>query len=455
MGSWLLPGALAAVACQDPRTGASAPRDPAPDSSKEPIAEKASANSSPDATATEPARPSARLPLSKGDQTFAGYPRGLEWPRRLAFTGAPRGVLVVWSRPDPAADASDVLAVLLDDRGLVRGAPRLVQRTRGLILDIAVDRRDGAAWIAWTALLAGTPGPHVDVTAIEVEVDLSGVHPPISIDRFTTLTWPDAPMIRVRDLASGHAAVAAPAAVVDCTDPLAALGAPCSGFALTWVHADGTTIRAGHAGSPGFDPGAGSLIDLGAGVLFDSWAWHRQPTFSTMYAPYDGSLAAPPVDIVHCRPPFSRMWSGSQLATLCEYERAEPGQRCKHNAYTEDEGKCHRIHVVDRNNRRVTPPTPLLAPMRRYLEYCQGGDVVVELRWSGGGLVVDPRRPGASLHYFVGAWTGRHAIDVYPDGERERWVCMGKDFGLDDHLDDLEDPFPLDPRDPAPIPALP
>ena len=459
----ILCGALTVAACQDPTTpaephalapplqlepAAPPPAHPAP---ANPQTEAPLATPTPDPPTQSP--PSDPAPTTK--PTDAAHPLPTHTPGPLDATAVDRGVLVVWSRHDIDTDKSDLLAVLLDDRGLVRDAPRLVRRTSGQILDLAVHRRDGAAWIAWVALLAEEPRPRALVAALQLEADLSGAHPPITLDQFSDenlLAWNDRALIRVRDLASGHAAVAAAAATARCTDIVRERPTDCPGYKLAWVHQDGSIIRAGHTGPDGGDPGIGSLIDVGTGVLFDTWAWHGGATFSTMFAAYDQPVSPAPFEVVHCRPPFTRLWSGSELVTLCPNDFAEDGQQCQHNGVAEAEGECQRIHVTAPGPIKPSP----IAMMTFRKQRCINRKPVLELRWPGGKRILDVQAPGASFDDLVGVWTGSHDITVNPDGTRERWNCGKRELELDGYDDrDRDIEFPLDPQDPRPLPALP
>lgn len=451
----LLCGPLTVAACQDPATPAGPPALPtAQEPAAPPPAPADPPAEAPPATPT-PGPPSSSPP---GDPAPTGRPTGPDpivaaTPGPLAATAVERGVLVVWSRHDIDADRSDLLAVLLDDRGRVRDAPRLIRRTSGRILDLAVHRRDGAAWLAWLALLAEDPRPRALVAALQLEPDLSGVHPPITLDQFSDpdlLDWDDRALIRVRDLASGHAAVASAAARARCTDTVRERPTDCPGYKLAWVHQDGSIVRAGHTGPDGGDPGLGSLIDVGTGVLLDTWAWHGGATFSTMFAAYDLPVGPAPLDIVQCRPPFTRLWSGSELVTLCPHELAEDGQQCRHNGVAEAEGECQRMHITAPDRREPGPITMMTSRKER----CVGKRPVLELRWPGGERILDLQAPGASFDDLIGTWTGDYTITVNPDGSRERRRCGKSELTLDP-TDERDLPLDLDPRDPRPLPALP
>ena len=187
-------------------------------------------------------------------------------------------------------------------------------------------------------------------------------------------------------------------------------------------------------------------------MLFDTWAWHGGATFSTMFAAYDQPVSPAPFEVVHCRPPFTRLWSGSELVTLCPNDFAEDGQQCQHNGVAEAEGECQRIHVTAPGPIKPSP----IAMMTFRKQRCINRKPVLELRWPGGKRILDVQAPGASFDDLVGVWTGSHDITVNPDGTRERWNCGKRELELDEYDDrDRDIEFPLDPQDPRPLPALP
>lgn len=384
---------------------------------------------------TPPEAPATPLPLAPGDSYTTGP---------VATTAIDRGVLLVWSRHDAATNKSDVLAQLLDDRGAPQGQPRLVRRTSGEVLDLAVDRRGPAAWIAWVAKLSGEAElTRALAAAVRIEPDLSGMHSPLSLHQFVSPDlelWPRK-LVRVRALADGGAAIAAVSTRAECTDIVTRRKSKCAGHDLRWVRADGTHSLAAHVGADGGEPDLDSLVDVGTGVLLDLHAWHGGATYKTIYAAYHKPASAPPFAIHHCRPPFIRAWTGDRLITLCPDDYANESETCPLTGDPPDALNCYRVHTGE-------AATPLLAETRR----CVDGRPVIDLRWQGGELRLDPHAPGASMDLGLGAWTGTHGVELVDGGARELRACT--ESGEYAPIDAPGDTLPLAP-DPASVRAIP
>jgi hypothetical protein len=367
-------------------------------------------------SAPEPPPPGPPRVEQPPDGDPAPAPTASYTPGPLAATAIADGVLLVWSRHDSETNKSEILGLQLDDRGDARGEPRLIRRTSGNILDLAVDRRDGTAWIAWVAQLSTAPDlPRALIAAIQIEPDLSAMRAPITLGQFVANdldTWPDRDLVDVLDLADDAAAIAATGTDAECTDIVTDRKTRCFGFDLHWLRADGTHTVAGKAGTDGGDPGTGELVDVGTGVLFDIWAWHGGATHTTIYAPYQLPLATPPFPIHQCRPPFTRSWTGSELVTICPDDYSEDD--CAGGIASEP-GACTRVHTAVRDDRAV--------PLREQTRRCAAGRPVLDLRTKGGKIRLDPHAAGASIDLDLGVWTGTHAVKLTSDGARELWTC--------------------------------
>jgi hypothetical protein len=339
--------------------------------------------------------------------------------------------LLVWSRPAAEDGKSEVLALLLDERGLERGVPSLLRTTSGEVVALAVHRRDGDAWIAWLSRVAEDPRPRNLVAAVRIAADLSAMTAPITVSQFVGGEELADPEIRVLDLEDGGAAVGAPGESAKCIDAAEGGDARCPGFDLFWVGTNGKLERAAHFGADGGDAAVGSLVDVGTGVLFDAWAWHGGPTYGDAFARYGAAASAPPVSLPVCRPPYERGFTGKEIVTLCDADFAEDGERCP---LPGEEDSCSRVHAVRLDGKLVTPsgaPTsgaPLVAATKR----CEDGHPVLEVRWKDGKLVLDPQKADASLDVDLGVWTGTHALTF---GPRERWTCTPKgELVLDERI---------------------
>lgn len=389
-------------------------------------ASPAPASSAPASSA--PASPAPASPAPAGAQPEP--PVSTATPGPVAVTALADGALVVWSRHDFEAERSELLVLLLDELGQPREEPRLLRRTSGEVLDLAVSRKEGQAWVAWVALLGSEPRPRGLLAAMMVAPDLSMALPPITLGQFSTpnfLNWPGRDMVRVLALAGDEAVVAGVGADARCTDIVDGRDTKCPGFELHWLRPDGTSTRAAHFGADGGDPGVGSLIDVGTGALLDVWAWHGGPTFASSYAPYGRESTPAPFRLITCRPPFSRAWTGAELVTLCASDYLAEGERCPLLDAAEPD-LCPRIHavrtgdVVVTRTRGASDKRPALTSER---VFCRGGRPVKEVAWAGGKLLLDPQRAGASLDEGLGAWTGSRALRLGEAEALERWKCEG------------------------------
>lgn len=458
--AWCLRGALILAACQTTapaqpaKPTAATPTTPAPPTPAQPVPSDTPSSPVPSDTPDSPVPSDTPSDPTAAPDHAVSYTQG---PLRAA--AVPDGVLVVWSR-HADADKSEILAVLLDAEGRVRGAPRLVRRTSGVLLDLEVHHNNGSAWIAWVAQLAELPRPRALVAAMWLAPDLSAVRPPATLGQFSDESisaWPERDMLRLLALADGSAAVASAGPPAECADIVTDRKTKCPGFDLSWVAQDGTITRAGRGGADGGDPGVASLVDTGAGVLLDTWAWHGGATTARLYAAYGQPLADPPLRLLDCHPPFARGFTGDALVTLCPSEYPDEGERCPVLDPDDDDERCMRIDVVRLDGTPVTPkraPPRLTTVTTRKLR-CVAGRPLVELGWKGGSVRLDPHAPGASLALpELGVWTGRHAIKIAADGTRERWSCDKARFTL---AEALTDSFPLDAQASIlrPIPAPP
>lgn len=418
--------ALALVACEGrpaaqpgAQPGASATASPpaGPEASPvttpaPPAPPPATATPSPADAKVAPTPPAPTLPTPAPDATFDG-PTAL-----VALEG---GALVVWSRHDAEAGKSDLLVASLDERGVPVGEARLLRRTSGEVLDVSASRKGGDVWIAWLSLLAADPRPRALVAAARLASDLSSVSSPITLNQFSEgdiLDWPGGAMLRALALADGEGVIAARSRKAECTDTVEGHPTTCPGFDLFWVRPDDTFTLAGHFGADGGDPGLGSLVDVGTGVLFDVWAWHGGPTFASAFASRGQPIGEPPFPLLDCRPPFSRGWTGAELVTLCPADYADEGERCVVDGVPAEEETCARLSVVRPGGKRSPAP-----PLTSQKERCHDGHPVVEVAHAKGKLRLDPQRPGASLDLDLGEWTGRFLLSATNNGVGARRRC--------------------------------
>lgn len=339
------------------------------------------------------------------------------------MTAVSGGALLVWARFDHETDRSELLAALLDHRGTPIGAPRLLRRTSGEVLAVAVSRDSDAAWLAWISLLASDPRPRGLLAAMRVRTDLSTISAPLTLHQFSSeqleLGTPD---LEILSLSDGTAAVAATGAEAPCIDIVENRPTDCPGFDLFWVRPDGTSTHAHHFGVDGGDPRLGTLVDIGSGVVLDAWAWHGGPTFASVFARRGQLASKPPVPLVTCRPPFARVVTDNLLVTLCPEDYADERERCVVDGIPAMEGSCDHLHRV-RLDLPIRPPAAIKDALTSSRRRCHAGHPVLDVAWKGGRLRIDPRHPDALRDLELGVWTERHALTVTGDGKGERRRC--------------------------------
>jgi hypothetical protein len=343
------------------------------------------------------------------------------------MTAVDAGALVVWARPAAVSGKSELLATLLDADGSPRGIPTVLRTTSGGVVAVAVHRKDGHAWLAWSSTLAGSSHPRMLVAASRLAVDLSSISTPVTIGQFASDEISDD--LRVLALADGGAAVASAWSTTRCKDVATGDSTQCTGYALHWVGDDGSVRRAAHFGVDGGDGAMGSIVDVGTGVLVDAFAWHGGFTSGDAFARYGEESEPSPFEVVHCRPPMIRAWTGSELVTLCDGDEADERERCP---ITGEDGLCSRVHAVRLDGDEVTPAsreTIIGAPQISLRTRCKDGHPVLEVGWRGGKLVLDPQAPGSSTEALaVGTWTGKLALHTDDRGTivRERCTSAGR-----------------------------
>lgn len=344
-------------------------------------------------------------------------------PGPLDYAAGTTGVLVVWTRTD--GEHSDIFARRLDARGVELGAPRLIRRVDGELLDIAVATAGGRAHIAWISAIDSEPlddrpdlPPRGEVFAVEVADDLSTMAAPLLVDRFTdsVLTLWGGKYLRLLAPSPDTAIIASLGATVNCRRMHRRGDSPCPGYHMFRLRS-GAAIHVGQVGIDGGQTDMGTLVDVGAGFLLDVWGWHGGATYGEIFLPRDRDVAAAPrFPRVQCPPPVRRGFDGRNLVSLCADECGDDGA----------ERACGSIHAVGLDGRLVTPRrAPNGAPVTGKLARCHQGRPVLEYTWEGGQHRLDPQAPGASLDLRaeLGVWLGEYAVQIAPDGRLRRYRC--------------------------------
>ncbi|MFY0537485.1 hypothetical protein [Nannocystis pusilla] len=105
----------------------------------------------------------------------------------------------------------------------------------------------------------------------------------------------------------------------------------------------------------------GALVDVGAGVLLDVWAWHGGPSYADLYLPRGAARAATPkFRRVRCRPPFRRGFDGEALVSWCAGDDAGLDERCRLS--DDPAARCTQLHLVTLRDRLLTPRSARRAP---------------------------------------------------------------------------------------------
>ncbi|MBZ5707778.1 hypothetical protein [Nannocystis pusilla] len=340
----------------------------------------------------------------------------------LDYAASSTGVLLAWSRRRD--DAGEIVVQSLDRRGVPQGGPRLVLRSDGEVVDLALSTAGGGAWIAYVAALEFDP-PAGLVGAVALADDLSATSAPLVLDRFSheaLVAW-DSERVRVQALGRGTAIVAALGAAVACRDRVRGGQRPCPGYHMYRI--DGAAfVEVAQVGVDGGQSDMGALLDVGAGHLLDVWAWHGGPSHAGIYLPRGaGKAATPKFRRIDCRPPIRRGFDGAALVTFCADDL---DARCHLAVGPGDDDACDRFHAVDLADRVLTPRQQPHGPAITSQQLrCHDGHPVLDIAWKGGQRRLDPQAPRAALDLRpeIGVWTGELGVRVAADGRIDRFRC--------------------------------
>ncbi|MCY0988573.1 hypothetical protein OV203_15680 [Nannocystis sp. ILAH1] len=400
-------GALVLLACPS-----SSPRpalDPPPRAAAEPATEAQQ-------------RPAAHAPADPPKPDVAPPPDAAT-PGPLDYAASLTGVLVVWSRHD--GETSEIVAQQLDPRGSPLAPPRHVLRTEGEIVDLAVSTAKGHAWLAYVAEIEA-PSGLLGAAVLAPDLSVTGAR---VLDRFTAdaLSAWGGDRVRVLALAPDDAVIAAIGAPVQCRDRVVGGTRACPGYHLYTMR--GGDFKDNHVAEVGVDGGQsdmGALVDVGAGVLLDVWAWHGGPSHADLYLPRGATKAATPkFRRVRCRPPFRRGFDGEALVSWCAGDDAGLDERCRLS--DDPAARCTQLHLVTLKDRVLTPRSaPQGAPLTALTLRCSAGRPVLDVAWDGGSRRLDPQAPGAALDLRpeLGVWTGEYGVQIAEDGQITRYRCQ-------------------------------
>ncbi len=352
------------------------------------------------------------------------------------------GAVVVWSSPSP--EGSDVIALRLDADGHTAGEARRLASVRGTIDALDADARDGVLWVVWAAN-RGTEGRwmlrHTALLTADESLSRSAGPGMLADAR----VWPiqrrwTAPFAHVRAGDDGTALVLASGDNVPC--PLAALPpgvghghwVDCAGWQWMRVGLDRRAMWDYRAGMARPENAPGMLTRVPNGWIYahgpvDAVSGPRlilDPAGHRVVPGFGGTSRVLPAfldTLSPCTAPRIA-WTGDAFVSRCEPTEASG----------EPSGTVW-VRVVRDDGTAVTPARATVTRATGETIRCAGGRPVVELRWEGGSVRLDPTRAESSFALadwdgegiFHGArsvvWAGRALVGVSPSGALHRWAC--------------------------------
>jgi hypothetical protein len=352
------------------------------------------------------------------------------------------GAVAVWTLP--SGDDTALLAQRLDADGNRLGSPRRLGVARGRLDALDVDARHGVLWVAW-ASNRGTAGRWMlrATGVLTASDDLTATRAPVTL--FDTRVWPiqrrwTRAFAEVRAGDDGTATVLASGDNVPC--PLAAVPVAgrlnwvdCAGWQWFRVSAEGRLIAEGRGGMARPEMAPASLTAVHGG-----WAFARGPLdatsaprvvldpagYRTLLSGGTTSRVLPAfLDTIAMCGDARLAWTGDAFVVRCTPDAS----------LGEPEGTVW-IRVVRDDGTAATTARNTVSRATGEVLHCVDGRAVIDLRWEGGSLRVDPSREGASLRLErwdsggvlggveAAAWAGRAVVGVDATrGRFLRWAC--------------------------------
>lgn len=346
------------------------------------------------------------------------------------------GAAVVWSTA--GAGGSEVLAQAVDADGVATGAPRVLRAVPGRVEALDVDARHGLLWVAFASSMGTLGRWQLRRTGAFVATDdLATARGPVIFEDLRV--WPIERRWRevfaeVRAGDDGTAAVLLASDNTACpTGGVAggrALWVDCAGWKWFRISSRPRVLTDGHGGAmrPEYAPGGLTRVRQG---------W----TFARGAAEGLGDASRVVFDPIHAGLQTRVLAAMTETVSLCESPRvAWTGEAwvatCRPaESLREPEGTLW-VRAVRADGTALTPARAMTARLAGEVLRCHLGRPMVELRWEGGVLRIDPAHPDASLRLeawnaggvFDGlaavVWAGRVLVGVSGStGALRRWRC--------------------------------
>lgn len=387
---------------------------PAADAAAVSTSDNRDASAAASASATHAASASTMLARAPAELADAGDTDSVTATAVVGFAG---GAVLVYAVRD--GDKSNIIGRVLDAEGRRRGPARLVRRTSGTISGLAIAAREGVVWIAWGSSLESDE-KHL-AAAVRTDTSLGAVSAPVTLVHETLDSGQPNHWVHVLALPSGGAIVATRGAgqAIKCMfaaqHPSDHCRAP--GYKVIKVSPDGGTSVLAHRTIDGNPLELAPLVDVGGSVAVRAWAWHGGAMHDDRIIAYEESAEPPSFVFSFCNPPYSQVWTGDELVTLCDrdYPDGANGERCA--GAQEGEG-CPRVL---RSPASGANPERRGSLVRAIDDVCADGHPAVRItRGDGSRTIMDSMKTGGTSPRFAG-WTGKVLLEApHQGGEAEQ-----------------------------------
>ena len=352
------------------------------------------------------------------------------------------GAVVVWTLP--SGDDTAIIAQRLDADGARVGPARRLGLARGHVAAMDADARHGVLWVAWVSDRGAQGRWQLRASgALTAADDLSSARAPVTLSDLRV--WPIARrwtrlFAEVRAGDDGTATMLASGDNVPC--PLSQVPVAgrlnwvdCAGWQWFRLQVDGRVMAEGRGGMARPEMAPSSLTWARGG-----WAYARGPLdavsaprvvldpagYRTLLGGGTTSRLLPAFldTISTCAEPRVA-WTGSAFVVRCTPDAS----------LGEPEGTAW-VRVVRDDGTAATPARNTVTRLNGEVLRCVDHRPVVELRWDGGSVRLDPSRDDASLRFErwdvggvldgvdAAAWAGRALVGVdAARGRIRRWAC--------------------------------
>ncbi|MFO0602014.1 MAG: hypothetical protein U0324_02515 [Polyangiales bacterium] len=346
------------------------------------------------------------------------------------------GAAMVW--PVASAAGTDVVALALDADGNATGVPRVLRAVPGRVEALDADARHGLLWVAFSTSMGTLGRWNLRRTgAVVATDDLAVARGPVIFEDLRV--WPIQRRWRgvFAEVRAGDDGTAA--ALVSSDNTACPAGVPVAGR-VNWVDCPGWKwfrvsqrpgmLADGRGGVVRPEPPPGALTRVPQG-----WTYAHGPVEALaeqMRVVFDPIPGGPRQRVL---PAFT------ETVSFCERPRvAWTGDTwvatCAPVASLHEPDGALWVRAVRADGTAVTPARATTARLTGEVLRCFRGRPVVELRWEGGVVRIDPAHPDASLRLeqwnaggvFDGVdaavWAGRALVGVSAGtGRLRRWRC--------------------------------